>query len=137
MKEFLGPEQGFVDGGAVVVVQLEREMLQEGWRLRAQIDNHVKNAAALAPYQLAFIGWRPCEVQAAQRAREPVVRDAGLRDPDVDAMSRELFATPHTGKRAAFVFASISTSPSEPEDANRIGEVFSSSANAIARFPAV
>jgi hypothetical protein len=84
-------------------LQRHGQVSKERRRLGAQVHDHVVHPPALAAHELRLPGRRPGEVQSAQRAAKPVVRDARLHHVHADARARELLPAPGAREEAALV----------------------------------
>ena len=80
-----------VEGAAVLLVQLDGNVLEVGRAFRPQIYDDVENRAACAAHQLGFRRWGKLEMHSAQRPLLKVVRDICLRDDRLESLSGEFF----------------------------------------------
>ncbi len=51
-----------------LVAEFDRDMLEVGWRLRAEVERHVEHSTTGHPDQLALGGLAGLQVEAADRA---------------------------------------------------------------------
>ena|SRR6266508_605258 len=80
-----------VEGAAVLLVQLDSNILEVGRAFRAQIYNDVENRAACATHQLRLRCWGELEMHPPQRALLKVVGYICLRDTRLESMGGEFF----------------------------------------------
>ena len=80
-----------VKRAAVLLVQLDGNILEVGRAFRAQIHDDVENRAACATHQLGLRRWGKLEMHSAQRALLKVVGDICLRDKWLESMGGEFF----------------------------------------------
>ena len=94
-----------VQRAAVILVELDGEVLQVGRRVGSQVDDHVVDRASGAAHELGLGGRRHLVVHAAQRAAPVVEGHVALGNERRNAVRLELLPAEGACEKAAVVLA--------------------------------